>query len=181
MSLCFPWSSGPVGALTVFTDSDWGSCEVTRRSKSGGVVQWAGYTVLHFCRLQDSIALSSAEAELKSTCKGVAEALGLSELASFLFKTPCRLEHRTDASACVGILKRRGAGSVKHLSVRQLWVQEIFTRPHMSTKKIPRTENPADLLCSLPSGESLRTHLACMGFQQPSHPRGGIDMMRTTS
>ena len=183
VSLCFPWTTGPVGSLTVCTDSDWASCEVTRRSKSGGVIQWAGYTVMHFCRLQDSIALSSAEAELKSTCKGVAEALGLTELATFLFKTPVHMVHRTDASACVGILKRRGAGPVKHLSVRQLWVQEVFTRPNNHTQKIPRAENPADLLCSLPTAESLRVHFETMGFEHnpapTTHPRGGsADMMR---
>ena len=84
--------------------------------------------------------------------------------------------HRTDASACVGILKRKGAGLVKHLSVRQLWVQEIMTRPNMHTEKLPRADNPADLLCSLPTGDSLRRHFATMGFVQnpetATHPRG---------
>ena len=154
----------------MYTDSDWASCELTRRSKSGGVVQWAGYTLQHFCRLQDAVALSSAEAELKSTCKGVAEALGIRELVEFLFGRVCPLTHMTDSSACIGILKRKGSGTVKHLSVRQLWTQEIFRRPCTRTVKIARDENPADLLCSLPSGCTLRQHLGAMNFEFHASP-----------
>ena len=69
--------------------------------------------------MQDTIALSSAEAELKSTCKGVSEALGLREICEFLTGRACILEHLTDASAYLGILNRTGSGRVKHLTVRQ--------------------------------------------------------------
>ena len=76
-------------------------------------MQFAGCTIAHWCRQQDKIALSSAEAELKSSCKGVAEALGLRELTVFLFQgeigeNDCILEHRMDASAAVGIMRRKG-------------------------------------------------------------------------
>ena len=97
-----------------------------------------GTHVLHFwCKLQDRVATSSAEAELKATCKGVAECLALREIVEFLLQEPCCMQHFTDASACIGILKRKGAGPVKHLSVRQLWTQEIFNRPGTSTSKVP--------------------------------------------
>ena len=81
--------------------------------------------------MQDNIALSSGEAELKATCKGLTEGLGLRELVVFLMQTECVLEHWTDASACVGMLRRAGAGRVKHLTVRQLWCPAIFKiSPH---------------------------------------------------
>ena len=178
--LFFAFSTGAVGPLRVWTDSDWASCEVTRRSRSGGVVIWHDLTRLHFCRLQDSIALSSAEAELKSTCKGLAEALALRELIEFLLQAPCDLEHMTDSSACVGILKRKGAGPVKHLSVRQLWTQEIFNRPGTSTHKVPRSMNPADCLCSIPNAESLRVQLGRMNFEVAVCPPRGRGDDRTS-
>ena len=48
-----------------------------------GVIYFKGRTVQHFCRVQDTIALSSGEAELKATCKGFVEALGVKHLAEF--------------------------------------------------------------------------------------------------
>ena len=114
--------------------------------------------------MQDTIALSSAEAELKATCKVMVETLGVRELANFMFKTDTDVKHHTDATACLGILKRKGAGSMKHLTVRQLWVQEVMTRPGTTTCKIARAENPADLLCSLPRSTTWQTQLRHAGY-----------------
>ena len=123
-----------------------------------------GHVILHFSRMQDTIALSSAEAELKATCKGLSETLGLRELAEFVTGQPRAVEHLTDASACLGILKRSGAGRIKHLTVRQLWCQEVFRRAQTITAKIPRAENPADLMCSCQTGDGLTQKLASLGF-----------------
>ena len=116
--------------------------------------------------MQDTIALSSAEAELKSSCKGLSEALGLTAHVGFLTNRDCKLEHLTDASACLGILQRSGCGRVKHLTVRQLWCQEVFKRPNASTRKIPRSENPSDLLCSVQTQASVSRNLSRMRFQR---------------
>ena len=83
LDLIFRWSSTAPHDVTVYTDSDWATCESTRRSRSGGVVLYRGHTVAHFCRTQDAIALSSAEAELKASGKGLVEALGLLDLLCF--------------------------------------------------------------------------------------------------
>ena len=125
-----------------------------------------GHVILHYSRMQDTIALSSAEAELKATCKGLSEVLGIRELVQFMTDRPCAVEHLTDASACLGILKRAGCGRIKHLTVRQLWTQEVFRRPHTQTRKIPRVSNPADLLCSTQTTESQGRNLDLMGFSR---------------
>ena len=100
----------------------------------------------------------------KATCKTLAEALGIRELTNFLLHADTALLHHTDATACLGILKRKGAGSVKHLSVRQLWVQEAMTLPKTSTCKIARAANPADFLCSLPQASSREAHMRATGY-----------------
>ena len=51
-----------------------------------------------------------------------------------------------DASANVGIAHRIGAGKVKHLGVRQLWMQERIGLGDMLMEKIPRGDNASDLL-----------------------------------
>ncbi len=51
----------------------------------------------------------------------------------------------TDASAAVGVVQRKGSGKIKHLEVKQLWVQEQERKKSLSMKKIPREVNWADL------------------------------------
>ena len=168
MQLHFPFKEHGHPGLQVYTDSDWASCQLTRRSRSGGVLMYRGCVVLHYSRVQDTVALSSGEAELKSTCKGVAEAVGLQELSNFLTGCPTVLEHMGDATAALGILKRHGSGGLKHLSVKQLWLQDVIRRPHNSTIKIPRDLNVADALCSVPRVDTLDKQLARMRYQTPA-------------
>ena len=54
----------------------------------------------------------------------------------------------TDASACRGIMLRQGSGPVKHLSIRQLWVQEVVCDYSVDVQKMRREDNLADFLCS---------------------------------
>ena len=163
----FEWKSEQPAVVTVWTDSDWATCETTRRSRSGGVVMLAGVPVEHWCRTQDRIALSSAEAELKASCKGISAGLGIWEAAKFLTNRQFQFEHFTDASANLGIIKRKGAGSIKHLSARQLWVQEIMDQPNFSAGKVARADNPADLLCSTATVWETQRNLERLQLQLP--------------
>ena len=138
------------------TDSDWATCHRTRRSKSGGVLLNGDHVVHFWCKMQDRVALSSAEAELKAVCKGYAELLHLNNIVTFLRgRSPC-LVSNTDATACRGIMLRQGSGPVKHLSIRQLWVQEVVADYQIEVCKLRRDDNLADFLCS-PSKEILHT------------------------
>ena len=52
----------------------------------------------------------------------------------------------TDASAAVGVLSRQGVGRIKHLHIRQLWLQERVHEGELKLIKIPREINGADLM-----------------------------------
>ena len=60
-----------------------------------------------------------------------------------------------DASACKGMLLRKGAEKVKHLSTKQLWSQRTFETYQVEVVKIPRKENVADMLTHTLQGEAL--------------------------
>ena len=91
------------------------------------------------------IALSSAEAELNASIKAGVEGLGVANMSE-------ELGHRhgvrvlCDASANVGIAHRNGAGKVKHLGVRQLWMQERVGNGDLAIEKIPQVDNASDAL-----------------------------------
>ena len=99
----------------------------------------------HWSRTQQVVSLSSAEAELNGICKAAAEGLGAIHMAAEMFD-PMKLEILTDASAARGVIQRQGAGRIKHLSVKQLCVQERESTGALKITKIPRIENYADLL-----------------------------------
>ena len=127
--------------IILFTDSDWATDTRARKSRSGGVLMIGRHTVAHWGKQQDRIALSTAEAELKSSCKGIAELIGLKNIWKFLTGRAPTLEHRIDASATEKFVQRQGNGTMKHLDIRELWVQEANLEYKIATVKIPRSEN----------------------------------------
>ena len=65
---------------------------------------------------------SSGEAELRGIGDGLARAIGLQPIAADLGFT-WRIDIHTDATAAIGITRRRGMGRIRHLDVTDLWVQ----------------------------------------------------------
>ena len=57
-----------------------------------------------------------------------------------------KLSVRTDSSAAIGICSRYGSGSIKHMDIKRLWVQEKITEDGVVVTKVPGEENPADLM-----------------------------------
>ena len=105
----------------LYTDSDWKS---TRRSHSGGLLLLGYHVPQHWCRMQDSLALSSGEAELYSSSRGLANLLSLWNLAREMRNADWGTATLyLDASACKSILLRKGAGTMKHLEIKDLWGQ----------------------------------------------------------
>ena len=104
-----------------------------------------GHLLRHWSVTQPTIALSSAEAELIGFVRGASQALRVKAMANDL-GFPATLFLKTDASAAVGICRRRGLGRIRHLAVSDLWVQERVRTEDFHKKQIPGAENPADVL-----------------------------------
>ena len=153
--------------LNVFTDSDWAGDVVSRRSTSGGLVQIGRHTVHHWSRTQAQVALSSGEAELNGSVKGASEGIGLQGIAASIgIKLALRL--LGDSSAAKGILMRKGAGPIKHLATKQLWVQELVERKEAEAIKFNRSVNLADCCTHHWNAEEGGRHLRSLGFRVAS-------------
>ena len=82
------------------------------------------------------VALSSAEAELYASVVGVTRALGVLHLGRSVWGDDWgSLTHCVDSSACKSIILRRGAGAVKHLSTKDLWIQEAVRRFNFRSRR----------------------------------------------
>ena len=79
-------------------------------------------------------ALTRAKGLLSS-----AREVGFTELSSVV-----RLE--TDNSAAKSFVCRKGLGRMRHLQIRDLWLQKEVTDGTLEVCKVLGTENPADLM-----------------------------------
>ena len=70
----------------------------------------------------------------------------------------------TDATAAIGIARRRGMGRIRHIDVTDLWVQEKFNNKQAFLHKVLGTENPADLLTKYTDRSTLMKALSAMGL-----------------
>ena len=74
--------------------------------------------------MQQIMALSTAESEYISITKGAAHALEVRS-AKVEFWLTFNVVCETDASAGRAMATRRGAGRVRHLDARLLWLQQL--------------------------------------------------------
>ena len=66
--------------LTVWVDTDFAGCQVTRKSASGGVAMLGKRCWKTWSCTQEVVALSSGEAELYGIVKGATYAIGIQSL-----------------------------------------------------------------------------------------------------
>ena len=110
---------GAEAAVQGHTDSDWGGCQESGRSTSGGVVTIGELWVKSWSKTQHCITLSSAEAELVAMSKAAAEVIGIISLAKDLgAKMTGHL--LSDSSSALAIVARRGAGKLRHINILSL-------------------------------------------------------------
>ena len=138
------FANEPAQHVEVYRDTDFAGCSVTRRSTSGGCALVGGALVKHWSKTQSTIALSSGEADLSGIGSGMAQALGVQALAADMGWI---LQPRvwSDATAAIGISKRRGLGKIRHLHTCDLWIQEQVKSERVLLEKVLGSENPADL------------------------------------
>ena len=117
--------------------------------------------LLHWARTQQVVSLSSAEAELHALCKCASEVLGAA-IMTREFGEHKEVRVHTDSSAAKGIVQREGAGKVKHLDVKCLWVQERETTDDLTVVKVPRADNCSDYLTHHCTEKEAIPHLANM-------------------
>ena len=118
---------------------------------------------------QKSIATRSADAESRALGTGVSRGLELQYVADELgVSTPTRLNAFTDATAAIGFAKNNGGATrMRHIDVREGWVQQNRNRKNLSIHKILGTDNPSDFFTKIMAkSEFARTSMNLNGTLQ---------------
>ena len=119
---------------------------------------FGNHCIESYCSTQSTIALSSAEAELSGLVTGATHALGLRSVAQDL-GIELDIVLWSDASAAIGIARRKGLGRVRHLDVADLWIQDKLRAGEFALRKVAGTVNPADMLTKYVERPVCRGHL----------------------
>jgi hypothetical protein len=120
-----------------------------RRSTSGGLILLGKHLIKSWSSTQKITALSSGEAEYYAIVKGASQGIGIrSMLQDFQIKEASTryIEVKEDSSAAKGIASRRGLGKLKHVDIKELWIQEKVGNGDLKITKVPGTINLADAL-----------------------------------
>jgi len=154
----FWWQDEPVEAR-VYTDSDWGGNIKDRKSTSGGAWFLGNHCIKTWSSTQGAFALSSAEAEFYAMIEGATRAKGLHSLANELGFTKLAnvVKLGTDSSAAKSFVSRRGLGKMRHLEIRDLWLQQQVREGLVEVSKVPGERNPADLMTKIMSLVTYKT------------------------
>jgi hypothetical protein len=162
----YKWGNGVSAedCVDIFVDTDFAGCKESRRSTSGGVVLLNGSNVKQWSKTQSTLALSSGEAELHGIASGIAQGLGIQSLARDL-GFPLGVRVHSDATAALGICRRRGLGKIRHLDVTDLWCQEKVRTKAVSLHKVLGSVNPADIMTKYTDSATLNRMLGLMNMR----------------
>ena len=118
----------------------------TRRPISLLVVglSYGGHAIKSWASTQQTIALSSGEAELYALTKATSQSMGILQMLKD-FGIECDAEVYSDSTAAIGIVSRHGLGRTRHIKVQYLWLQEKILSREVEVKKVDGKEHIADL------------------------------------
>ena len=115
-----------------------------------------------WARTQNSVTLSSAEAELVAMGKAAAELIGVGARSRDFGDETDGVLH-ADSSAAIAIAKRRGSGKLRHINIASLWIQERIEQKELIVKKVSGLANPADMMTKHLGREKLETYMRAVG------------------
>ena len=115
---------------------------------------------------QGAVALSSTEAEFYGMIEGVIKAKGLISLAKELgFVDLVNVVHLgTDSTAAKSFVSRQGFGKMKHIEIRNMWLQKEVRDGKVEVSKVPGDQNPADLMTKVLNTKDIQIRLTKMSL-----------------
>ena len=120
---------------------------------------WGSHLIKSWSSTQSVIALSSGEAEYYGIVKGASVGMGLQAVLRD-FEVETSITIKSDATAAIAIASGRGLGKVRHIEVRQLWLQERVRQGDIKVVKVGTSENVADALTKYVSRSIMDMHIS---------------------
>ena len=154
-------------AVQAVSDATWAST-TDCRSTSGGTLWAEGFLLHAWSKTQPTVSQSSCEAELLAANLCAREGLFV---ATILEEIGLRSELHvfTDSASALKVTARRGAGRMRHLRVKELWLQEAVRERRLKVFYVPGQSNVADVLIKALPRERFEHLAEVLGMRGPGH------------
>lgn len=155
LSLIYRRNAKPM-VMKCYADADWGSDKVTRRSTSGYTFQINGNTVVWKSKRQNSVALSTAEAEYVSLSEATSEIIWVNNvLLDLSIDIPKPIVLYEDNQSAIKIATAQ-ASKAKHIDIRYHFVREKIEDNFVKLEYIESNSQIADILTKPLSGSNFQ-------------------------
>ena len=133
--------------VIAYTDSNYATDEHDRKSVSGYVVTLGGSIVSWGSKKQDTVSLSSCEAEYIASVNCAQEIRYIQQLMEELVGKQEPALMYGDNNGAIFLSKHNHVGArTKHIDVRYHYLRELQTNGHLDYKKIKGEDNPSDIM-----------------------------------
>jgi hypothetical protein len=148
-------------SLVVFSDSDWAGDKDTRRSTTGGVIYLCGNPISIISKLQATVALSTAEAELMAMVENAKEALNIIHLAEEVIPVQLPVNIKYD-NAGAGFMAENPVNNKrsKHIDIRYKWLNEFIAKKVFAIQHVRSEDNDSDVMTKALPTVSFREKVA---------------------
>ncbi|KAJ3475377.1 hypothetical protein NLI96_g11880 [Meripilus lineatus] len=149
-----------------WTDADWAQCLLDRRSTSGYVFIMAGGAVSWSSKKQQTVALSTMEAEYLALAHATKEAIWLRSLRENLgFEGDGSTQiNCNNMSAIAFAHDHQFHARSKHIDIRHHFIREHITSDHICVIHVPTEDNIADILTKPLTRSIHQRHVASLGL-----------------
>ena len=120
---------------------------------------------------QPTVAMSSAAAEYIAMVEGATRGIGLRTMLSEMGVEVSVVVISTDSSAAKSFASQRGLKKMRHIEVKELWLQEAVCRGKVKLLKIEGTKNPSDMFTKYLTHAEIERHCGRLGIRMSQPTR----------
>lgn len=133
--------------INIYTDADWGTDKVDRKSTSGVAVYYGKNLIAWMSRKQTTVALSTAEAEYLAASVAMTEGISIKGIAIELSHDetiPMKLN--IDNQSAIHLIKSfENSQRSKHIDIKAHFIKDIIAKNITTLGYVPTHENVADI------------------------------------
>ena len=155
----------PTSYADGYADANHAGCLRTRVSTGCTVLMHGCHMIRFITGTQTDPALSSGESEWYGLVRCATNTIGLRSMAAD-FGLNLQVRLTGDATAASGIAHRRGAGKLRHVETKTLWLQRLVTDRRIIIRKEDTKDLVSDIGTKHVDSHTLWKHLKTMGFHK---------------
>ena len=137
--------------LYSYSDADFGGCKIDRKSTTGTCHFLGGCLISWFSKKQNSVALSTTEAEYVAAGSCCAQVLWMKQQLEDYGLIVCKIPIKCDNTSAINLSKNPVHHSrTKHIEIRHHFIRDHVLRGDVALEYVNTKERLADMIFTTP-------------------------------